>query len=93
MVRTYDTYGYPFEPVELYDMAADPYQTRNLCDEHPEIVDRCSRYMAEWMQEQWAKGHCIADPLLEILRERGDMVNDRAQWDTLFRRAPRQSAG
>jgi len=93
MVRTYDTYGYPFEPVELYDMAADPYQTRNLCDEQPEVVDRCSRTMADWIQAQWAKGHCIPDPLLEILRERGDMVNDRAQWDTLFRRGPRRSPG
>jgi arylsulfatase A-like enzyme len=93
MVRTYDTYGYPFEPVELYDMATDPYQTRNLCDEHPEIVDRYSRYMADWIQEQWSKGNCIPDPLLAILCERGDMLNDRAQWDTLFRRGPRRSAG
>jgi hypothetical protein len=70
MVRTYDAYGYPFEPVELYDMVGDPYQTRNLCDKEPAIVDRCSRYMADWTQAQWGKGHCIPDPLLETLRER-----------------------
>ena len=93
MVRTYDSYGYPFAPLELYDMAADPYQTRNLCDEQPGIVDTCSRLMADWTAEQWAKGHCIPDPLLEILRERGNTVNDRVQWDTLYRRGPRRSPG
>jgi hypothetical protein len=49
--------------------------------------------MADWIQEQWSKGDCIPDPLLAILCERGDMLNDRAQWDTLFRRGPRRSAG
>ena len=91
MVRTYDAYGYPFEPVELYDMALDPYQTHNLCNEHPEIVDCCSRMMADWMAEQWAKGHCIPDPLLEILRERGDTLNERAQWGAFSRLAPKRS--
>ena len=78
MVRTYDTYGYPFAPVELYDMGADPYQARNLCDEQPAVVDACSRLMADWTAAQWATGHCIPDPLLEILRERGELVNARA---------------
>jgi choline-sulfatase len=71
MLRTYDAYGYPFEAVELYDIAADPYQTHNLCDEQPDIVGRLSRHMADWTQAQWAKGHSIPDPLLEVLHERG----------------------
>jgi len=71
MVRTYDDFGYPFEPVELYDMAQDPYQTLNLQDECPEIVRECEDVMAEWTEEQLAKGHCIPDPLEEILCERG----------------------
>jgi arylsulfatase A-like enzyme len=70
MIRTYDDFGYQFEPVELYDVEADLYQTRNIRDERPDIVQLCSHYLAEWSQEQTLKGHCIPDPLTEILRER-----------------------
>ncbi|UCC61591.1 MAG: sulfatase-like hydrolase/transferase [Anaerolineae bacterium] len=70
MIRTYDDFGYRFEPVELYDVEADPYQTRSIRDERPDVVQLCSHYLAEWSQEQALKGHCIPDPLTEILRER-----------------------
>jgi choline-sulfatase len=91
MVRTYDNYGYSFEPVELYNMVEDPYQTTNIRDEHPEIVAQCSTHLEDWIQEQWMKGHCIPDPLAEILRERGDTINSDAQWEP-FRRHMRKSA-
>lgn len=71
MVRTYDTFGYPFEETELYDMTLDPYQTRNIRDTHPEVLQLCKRYLETWIQEQRQKGHCITDPLAEILNERG----------------------
>ncbi|MBD3182221.1 sulfatase-like hydrolase/transferase [Candidatus Poribacteria bacterium] len=70
MIRTYDSFNYPFEPVELYDMVNDPYQTENIRDKQPEIVTNCDHYLAEWIHQQRAKGHCIPDPAQEILRER-----------------------
>ena len=70
MVRTYDDYGYAFDPVELYDIVNDKYQTKNIHDEHPEIVEKCSKYLTDWLQEQRTKGHSIPDPVDEILRER-----------------------
>lgn len=70
MIRTYDDFGYPFEPVELYNIAEDPYQTQNIRDDHSYIVQQCSHFMTEWIHEQMLKGHCIADPVEEILRER-----------------------
>jgi arylsulfatase A-like enzyme len=70
MIRTYDDFGYPFEPVELYDMETDPYQMRNIRDECPDVVQSCSHFLTEWIQEQTTKGLCIPDPLTEILRER-----------------------
>ena len=33
MVRTYDDFGYPFNPVELYEIEKDPFQTHDLADE------------------------------------------------------------
>ena len=71
MVHTYDDYGYPFQPVELYDMVQDPYQTRNIRDDHPDLVEQCDRFLTEWIEEQKAKGHCTPDPLQEILQDRG----------------------
>ena len=71
MVRTYDDFGYPFEPVELYDMIDDPYQTRNLRDECPEVVRQCDHHLMEWIHEQLGKGHAVPDPMVVILEERG----------------------
>ncbi len=70
MIRTYDNFGYPFEPVELYNMVGDPYQAQNIRDDNYNIVQQCSHFMTEWIQEQMMKDHCIPDPLAEILRER-----------------------
>jgi len=71
MIRTYDDYGYSsFDPVALYDMEEDSYQTNNIYADRPEVVQLCSYYMTDWIQEQMAKGHCIPDPVEEILRER-----------------------
>ena len=70
MIRTYGDYGYPFEPVELYDMDQDPYQTQDLSAERPDLVERCSSLLAEWLQQQWTKPHYRGDPLEAILQER-----------------------
>ncbi len=70
MIRTYDSLGYSFDPVELYDMIHDPFQTRNLSDEQRDTVDRCSRLMTDWVQEQLMKSDPVSDPLISILEER-----------------------
>ena len=70
LIRTYDAHGYGFEPVELYDLAADPYQTCNIAVGRPDLVQQCNALLTEWLHEQWAKGHNIPDPLAEVLRER-----------------------
>jgi arylsulfatase A-like enzyme len=73
MVRTYDDYGYPFDSVELYDMDQDPCQTQDLSAERPDLVERCSNLLAEWLQRQWTKPHYRGDPLEAILQERNDV--------------------
>jgi choline-sulfatase len=71
-LRTYDPYEFNcFEPVELYDMCVDPYQACNVANQFPEVVAACERKMAEWVEEQHAKGDAIPDPIAEVLRERG----------------------
>jgi choline-sulfatase len=72
MIRTYDDFRYAFEPVELYDMTADPYQTTNLAAAEPGVVQACSARMDDWVQVQMQKPHWHADPLSEILKERAE---------------------
>lgn len=71
MLRTYDNYGYMFEPVELYDMVNDPFQTRNLSGDEPDMVRQCDERMSDWLCRQMAKNNWVSDPLSEVLKERG----------------------
>ncbi len=71
LIRTYDDFNYEsFEPVELYDILADPYQTRNLLDSRPDTVARLDHLMNDWLHEQLTKPYAIADPLQAVLYER-----------------------
>jgi arylsulfatase A-like enzyme len=73
MIRTYHPGKYDhFEEVELYDMQADPYQTRNLRDECGEVATRCDELMSAWVAEQQAKPNAIPDPLMAVVDERRD---------------------
>lgn len=70
-VRTYDNFGYEsFDPVALYDMKNDRFQTTNIAKQQPELVNQCEKLMADWVAEQAAKGDAIPDPLFETLAER-----------------------
>jgi len=33
---------------QLYDVSADPHETVNLADQHPEIVQRLAKRIADW---------------------------------------------
>jgi len=71
MIRTYDAHGYTaFDPVALYDMEKDPYQTTNIADSQPDALGRCDSMMNEWVSAQRAKGHVRQDPLMRTLEER-----------------------
>lgn len=71
MIRTYDDNDYSsFDPIALYDMTTDPYQTRNLAEEDPAALARCEQLLNEWTAEQLAKGHVHQDPLMATLGER-----------------------
>ena len=70
MIHTYDNMGYSMDEVELYDIANDPYQTKNIRDEHSDIVCDHEYLLKHWMDEQKAKPHAIPDPMEAVLNER-----------------------
>jgi len=53
-----DVYGNP--PCELYDLASDPAETRNLYAEHPALAADLEERLSRWVQEQSPNG----DPLM-----------------------------
>lgn len=71
MVRTYHPGEYThFEPAELYDMEADPYQTTNLADAQGDVVAACQGRLDQWVADQKAKGDVDGDPIDAIVAER-----------------------
>ena len=53
----------------LFDIAADPYQTRNLVDSDPDSAQHCDHLLNEWRQQQRNK-RPGPDPLDLVLQER-----------------------
>jgi uncharacterized sulfatase len=43
----------PADPVELYDLIRDPFETRNVAREEPARVRRMRRAMDRWWSPQW----------------------------------------
>ena len=71
-IRTYDPWRYGnWADEELYDMVHDPYPTRDLAADCPDVVASCRQVMAQWVSEQMAKSNWRSDPLGEVLKERG----------------------
>jgi len=60
---------YPYdEPYWLYDMVNEPYQTKNLAAERPEIVAELDKHLVDWRHEQIRKG-AAPDPLEMMVSE------------------------
>jgi len=56
--------------VELYDMVSDPYQTTNISDAHPAVVQKMDLLLTEWLHQQQVKPYAIPDSMQAELHER-----------------------
>lgn len=70
-IRTYQPGLFPFDEEILYDLAADPHQTTNLADEHPEVVTELDAVMQQWVTDNLARTGGAEDPLLAVARAGG----------------------
>jgi len=52
-------------PRELYDLEADPGETRNLADEKPEVVRALERELNDWVAAKVAEHGLSGDPIAE----------------------------
>jgi len=70
LIRTYDRWEYEhLRPVELYDMTADPYQTRDLASIEPDTVARLDHLLQDWLHDQLTAPGAIPDPLQALIHE------------------------
>ncbi|HNT36169.1 MAG TPA: sulfatase-like hydrolase/transferase, partial [bacterium] len=70
-IKTVDAWEYNNRSdEELYDMIADPYETTNLCDSSPDVLEQCRTIMCDWIDQQKCKANWTADPFDAILEHR-----------------------
>lgn len=79
-IRSIDPGMYPREGIELYDLAADPYEQHSVAHERPDVVMQLGTLLDEWLQEQL---HGRPDPIDEVVaaglpavRRLQDLISD-----------------
>jgi arylsulfatase A-like enzyme len=83
LVRTYHDGFKEFDPVELYDLAADPHETEDISGERPDLVTEGTAIIQEWQNDRLldaatgrAGGNAgahrtLVDPLFEVIADGG----------------------
>jgi len=68
LARSIDFYGSP--PEELYDRKADPFETRNIAEDKPEVAATLREELEEWIAKEIDRLGRSGDPVLEQGRDR-----------------------
>ncbi|WP_165423408.1 sulfatase family protein [Ktedonosporobacter rubrisoli] len=68
LIRTIHSGLYPYEPLYLFDMQNDPYQTQNIATEQPEIVAQLDHLLLAWLWQYTTGSEGVRDPFQEQLR-------------------------
>ena len=81
LIRTYHDGWREVDPIQLFDLASDPHETRNLAPEKPEVVDYGRSLLQRWHSARMLESatgaaggapegpNALVDPLLEVVRE------------------------
>jgi choline-sulfatase len=67
LIRTIHSGLYPYDPLYLFDIEADPNQRRNIVAERPEVVAALDHLMLEWLWEHTTGPGGVTDPFQEQL--------------------------
>ncbi|MFQ6133873.1 MAG: sulfatase [Armatimonadota bacterium] len=92
LCRTYHPGLYPFEPLALYDMAADPRQTTDVSADNAEIVHELDHLLAQWHQDNLGRHGAEPDPLQEVIHTGPWKYVRLAEWLQHLRQKGRDDA-
>jgi len=67
LVRTYHPGAFRFPPVQLFDMQSDPYETRNVAEQNPEIVKEHEQLLTQWEKEMLGSADAKDDPMQKVI--------------------------
>jgi arylsulfatase A-like enzyme len=65
-----------YEPSELYHIAQDPGEERNVIDDHPDVVEELFNHIEEWVSDDpqpYASAEEVDEEVREHLDDRGDL--------------------
>ena len=68
-IRTYHCGYHLFDEEMLFDIENDPYETRDLKYDHPEVCDRAAHLLANWVEKILQKSPDHFDPLWTAIQE------------------------
>lgn len=90
-IRTYDPGLKDFPEWMLFDVKADPHETRNLAASHPQIVERAAKLLDAWLAEMMRTSVSGIDPLWTVIREGGPAhtLGDEKAYAAYLRRTGR----
>lgn len=74
-----------FDEEMLFDITADPHETKNLMDDHPEVAGECARILQRWHAEMMAGNEDGVDPLQTVIKE-GGPFHSKGQVERYVRR-------
>ena len=69
LVTYHDGYK-DLRPLMLFDLTADPHETRDIADERPELVEKGCLLLTQWLRDMMSRAPAT-DPLLTVMREGG----------------------
>ncbi len=72
-MRTYHGGLHLFDEEMLFDLAADPHETRNLIAERPDMAGHAARLLETWRAEMTRGNADGLDPMQTVLREGGPL--------------------
>ncbi|MBV9659576.1 MAG: sulfatase [Acidimicrobiales bacterium] len=70
-IRTYHDAFHDFPGTMLFDIEADPTESRDVAEEHPQIVAQANQLLADWETSRLAKSTDAVDPISTVLAEGG----------------------
>ncbi len=73
---TYHPGAFRAEGEQLFDITADPHQTRDLSATEPELMDRMRSLLAQWWTFYAGRPGALPDPMLTALQEGPTLYTD-----------------